>query len=142
MSNFDARDFAFSFTPPRTRAERIARIETVAALLDTAFIVPGTKFRFGVDGLVGLIPGVGDALTTAVSLWLVKEAHALGAPGHLIARMLANIGIDFAVGAVPVLGDAFDLIWKSNRRNLHLLRRHLEREGASRRQNPLPSARP
>jgi hypothetical protein len=129
MSTFGARDFAFSFAPPRTRAERIARLESVAALLDTAFVVPGTNFRFGFDGLVGLVPGVGDALTTAVSLWLVKEAHALGAPGHLIARMLANVGIDFAVGAVPVLGDAFDLIWKSNRRNLHLLRRHLEREG-------------
>ena len=71
MSSFDAHDFAFSFTPPRTRADRIARIETVATLLDTAFIVPGTNVRFGFDGVVGLVPGVGDALTTALSLWLV-----------------------------------------------------------------------
>ena len=92
------------------------------------FIIPGTNMRFGVDGLVGLIPGIGDALTTVISLWLVKEAHALGAPGHLVARMLGNIAIDGVVGAVPILGDAFDLVWKSNRRNMHLLRRHLDRE--------------
>ena len=128
MKTFKIRDFAFSFAAPRTRAQRIARIETVATLLDTAFGVPGTKFRFGFDGLVGLIPGVGDALTTAVSIWLVKEARVLGAPPQMIARMLANIGIDFAIGAVPLLGDAFDLFWKSNRRNLHLLRQHLARE--------------
>src|SRR5689334_25145980 len=128
MQTFETRDFAFSFAAPRTRAERIARIEKVATLLDTVFGIPGTKFRFGFDGLVGLIPGVGDALTTAISIWLVKEARALGAPPPLIARMLANIGIDFAVGAAPLLGDAFDLFWKSNRRNLHLLRQHLSRE--------------
>ena len=128
MASSDTRDFSFDLKPPRTRAERIARIEALAALLDTAFIIPGTNLRFGADALVGLIPGVGDALTTVISLWLVKEARALGAPGHLIARMLGNIAIDGVVGAVPLVGDAFDLVWKSNRRNLHLLRRHLERE--------------
>jgi hypothetical protein len=129
MANFQTRDFAFDFPArPRTREERIARIEALATLLDTAFIVPGTNLRFGFDALIGLVPGIGDAVTTAVSLWLVKEARALGAPGHLVARMLGNIAIDGVVGAVPFLGDAFDLVWKSNRRNLHLLRRHLERE--------------
>ena len=93
---------------------------------------PGTNLRFGFDALVGLVPGIGDALTTAMSLWLVKEAHALGAPQHLIVRMLGNIAIDGVVGAVPFLGDAFDLVWKSNRRNLHLLRRHIERESSRR----------
>ncbi len=130
MASFDSRDFAFDLSRPRTRAERIARIEALATLLDTAFIFPGTNFRFGVDALVGLVPGIGDALTTAVSLWLVKEARALGAPTHLVARMLGNIVIDGVVGAVPLVGDAFDLVWKSNRRNLYLLRRHLEREGS------------
>jgi hypothetical protein len=128
MARFDSRDFSFDLTPPRTRAERIARIEALAVLLDTAFIIPGTNFRFGVDVLVGLVPGIGDALTTAVSLWLVKEARALGAPTHLVVRMLGNIVIDGVVGAVPLVGDAFDLVWKSNRRNLHLLRQHLARE--------------
>lgn len=128
MASFDSRDFSFDLSRPRTRAERIARIEALAVLLDTAFIIPGTNFRFGVDVLVGLVPGIGDALTTAVSLWLVKEARALGAPTHLVVRMLGNIVIDGVVGAVPLVGDAFDLVWKSNRRNLHLLRKHIERQ--------------
>ncbi len=128
MASYDTRDFSFTFSAPRTRAQRIARIETLATMLDTAFIVPGTNFRFGFDGLIGLVPGIGDAVTTALSLWLVKEAHALGAPKHLIVRMLGNIAIDGVVGAVPLLGDAFDLVWKSNRRNMHLLRGHLDRE--------------
>lgn len=129
MASFYSRDFPFDISRPRTRAERIARIEALAVLLDTAFVFPGTNIRFGVDALVGLVPGVGDALTTAISLWLVKEARALGAPGHLVARMLGNIVIDGVIGAVPLVGDAFDLVWKSNRRNLHLLRKHIEREG-------------
>ena len=95
-------------------------------------VIPGTNLRFGFDALIGLVPGIGDAVTTAVSLWLVKEARALGAPAHLVARMLGNIAIDSVVGAVPLLGDAFDLVWKSNRRNLHLLRRHLEGKSSRR----------
>ncbi|MEA2993038.1 MAG: hypothetical protein QOD40_1958 [Alphaproteobacteria bacterium] len=133
MARYDTRDkFAdinFDLSRPRSRAERIARLDALAALLDTAFIIPGTDIRFGFDALVGLVPVVGDALTTAVSLWIVNEARALGAPGHLIARMLANVAIDGVVGAVPLLGDAFDVMWKSNRRNMLLLRRHLERQG-------------
>ncbi len=132
MTNFDTRDFSFDLSRPRTREERVARIEALASLLDTAFIIPGTNWRFGFDALIGLVPGIGDALTTALSVWLVKEAHALGAPAHLIARMLGNIAIDGVVGAVPLVGDAFDLVWKSNRRNLHLLRRHIEAERSRR----------
>jgi Domain of unknown function (DUF4112) len=132
MANFDTGDFSFDLSRPRTREERIARIEALASLLDTAFVIPGTNWRFGFDALIGLVPGIGDALTTALSVWLVKEAHALGAPAHLIARMLGNIAIDGVVGAVPLLGDAFDLVWKSNRRNLYLLRRHIEAERSRR----------
>jgi hypothetical protein len=130
MANFGTRDFALDFSRPRTREERIARVEALATLLDTALVVPGTNLRFGFDGLIGLVPGIGDAVTMAVSLWLVKEARALGAPAHLVARMLGNIAIDGVVGAVPIVGDAFDLVWKSNRRNLHLLRRHLQGENS------------
>jgi hypothetical protein len=132
MASFGNRDFLFNLSPPRTREERIARIETLAGLLDTALLVPGTNIRLGFDALIGLVPGIGDAVTAALSLWLVKEAHALGAPRHLIARMLGNIAIDSLAGAVPVLGDVFDVVWKSNRRNLHLLRRHLDRENPAR----------
>ena len=132
MANFEALDFSFDLSGPRTREERIARIESLASLLDTACIIPGTNLRFGFDAVVGLVPGIGDALTTALSLWLVKEARALGAPAHLIARMLGNIAIDGVAGAMPLLGDAFDLVWKSNRRNLYLLRRHIEAETSRR----------
>jgi hypothetical protein len=122
-------DSDLPYSRPLSRRERIARIEALAVLLDTAFVIPGTRLRFGIDGLIGLLPGIGDVLTTAVSLWLVKEARALGAPRHLIVRMLGNVALDGVVGAVPLVGDAFDLMWKSNRRNMRLLRRHLEREG-------------
>src|SRR3954470_17020342 len=131
MTSFETRDLAFNFTArPRTRAERIARIEMLATLLDTAFIVPGTSLRFGFDALIGLVPGIGDAVTTAVSLWLVEEARALGAPAHRVARLGANIAIDGGVGPGPCLGIAFALVWKSNRRNMHLLRRHLDGESS------------
>jgi len=129
MTTDRIQDIDLDFSRPHSHAERVARIEALAALLDTAFIIPGTSLRFGFDALVGLVPGIGDAVTTAVSLWIVKEARALGAPRHLIWRMLGNIALDGVVGAVPLVGDAFDLMWKSNRRNMQLLRRHLERDG-------------
>ena len=111
-----------------TREQRIARLEAIAKLLDVAFIVPGTNFRYGVDGLIGLIPVVGDIITTAISLWIVREARALGAPWHLTARMLANVAVDGAVGLVPVAGDAFDVMFRANVRNVRMLRRWLERQ--------------
>ncbi len=116
---------------PRTssRRETLARLEWLATLLDTAFVVPGTKIRFGFDALVGLVPGIGDALTTAVSLWIVHEAHKLSAPRELIARMIGNVALDGLVGAMPVFGDVFDVMWRSNRRNMRLLRAWMEREG-------------
>jgi len=118
----------FDVSRPQSRAERIARLDALANLLDTAFFVPGTNIRFGVDALIGLIPGIGDAVTTALSLYIVHEARQLGAPRHLIARMLANVALDGVVGAVPFLGDAFDVMWRANRRNMTLLRNHLDRE--------------
>ena len=92
------------------------------------FVIPGTNIRFGIDAMMGLVPGIGDAITTAMSLYIVHEARQLGAPRHLIARMLANVALDGVVGAVPFLGDAFDVMWRANRRNMTLLRNHLDRE--------------
>ena len=103
------------------------RLESIAALLDTAFLVPGTNIRFGLDGLIGLVPGIGDTLTTAMSCWLIYEAHQLGAPRQLITRMIGNVALDGFVGSVPLIGDAFDVMWRSNRRNMKLLREWLER---------------
>jgi hypothetical protein len=111
-----------------TREQRIARLDAIAKLLDVAFIVPGTNFRYGIDGLIGLIPVVGDIITTAISLWIVREARALGAPWHITARMLANVAVDGAVGLVPVAGDAFDVMFRANVRNVRMLKRWLDRQ--------------
>ncbi|MEA2904936.1 MAG: hypothetical protein QOI12_2323 [Alphaproteobacteria bacterium] len=113
---------SFDFRLGESRSERLARLDALAALLDTAFIIPGTNIRFGFDALVGLVPGIGDAVTTAISLYIVHEARQLGAPGHLIARMLGNVVVDGLVGSIPLLGDAFDVMWRSNVRNMRLLR--------------------
>jgi hypothetical protein len=118
---------ADGFPRSRSRRERIARIDALATLLDTAFILPGTNVRFGFDALIGLVPGIGDAVTTALSLYIVHEARQLGAPRHVIARMLANVMIDGLVGAVPLVGDAFDVVWRANRRNMRLLQDWLRR---------------
>jgi len=111
-----------------SRRERIERLDWLAMLLDTALVIPGTNVRFGLDALIGLVPGIGDAITTAVSLFIVHEAYQLGAPGHLIARMLGNVAIDGLFGSVPVVGDAFDVVWRANVRNVRLLREWLTRE--------------
>ena len=110
-----------------TREERLARIDALSRLLDTAFMIPGTNIRFGIDALIGLVPGIGDAITTIMALYIVSEARALGAPRLLIARMLANVALDGFVGAVPLVGDAFDVAFRANRRNMALLRGHLDR---------------
>lgn len=127
------REFGFEFGQASpfsnlTREQRIARIEAIAKLLDVAFILPGTNIRYGIDGLIGLIPVVGDIITTAISLWLVREARALGAPWHITARMLGNVALDGVVGLVPFAGDAFDVMFRANMRNVRLLRRWLEKQ--------------
>ena len=124
-------DFAHSTANPfseLTREQRLARFEALARLLDIAFILPGTKIRYGVDGIIRLIPVVGDVLAIAFSLWLVREARALGVPWHITTRMLANVAVDGVVGMVPLAGDAFDVLFRANMRNVRLLRRWLERQ--------------
>ncbi|AMA61612.1 hypothetical protein BCCGELA001_31535 [Bradyrhizobium sp. CCGE-LA001] len=124
------RDNPFAGNPfgNLTREQRIARLEAIAKLLDVAFILPGTNIRYGIDGLIGLIPVVGDIITTAISLWLVREARALGAPWYITARMLGNVAVDGVVGLVPFAGDAFDVMFRANMRNVRLLQRWLEKQ--------------
>ncbi len=111
-----------------TRAE-IERLDRLADLLDSRYRIPGLGVRFGLDSLIGLVPGVGDLAALGPSAYLVWRAHRLGADRGTLARMAANSGVDFAVGSVPVLGDLFDVGFKANRRNIELLKRHLgERE--------------
>jgi hypothetical protein len=112
-----------------SRQQRLARIDSLATLLDSAFVVPGTNIRFGLDAIVGLVPGIGDFVMSLVSLYIVHEARQLGAPAHLLVRMVANIAIDGIVGSAPLAGDIFDVMWRANRRNMALLYEHLRSEG-------------
>ncbi|WP_249147993.1 DUF4112 domain-containing protein [Bradyrhizobium jicamae] len=132
-SRFDGFHFDFRTSTANpfgnlTHEQRLVRLEAIARLLDVAFILPGTNIRYGIDGIIGLIPVIGDLITTAISLWLVREARALGAPWHITARMLANVAVDGVVGMVPVAGDAFDVMFRANIRNVRLLRRWLDKQ--------------
>jgi hypothetical protein len=111
--------------PPRGR--RGARLfddenlDLLSHVLDDWFRIPGTSFRFGIDGIVGLIPGVGDILGGVASCIIVLAAWFRGVPNITIARMVANVAIEVAFGTVPFVGDLFDIAWKANRRNYALL---------------------
>ena len=127
MNRARTTTFAFDLSSGLTREQRIARIDALATLMDTAFVLPGTEIRFGLDALIGLVPGIGDAISTAISLFVVSEARALGAPAWLIARMVGNVALDGVVGVVPLVGDVFDVAFRANRRNMALLRAHLDK---------------
>jgi hypothetical protein len=112
-----------------SRRAALDRLDMLATAFDTAFIVPGTNVRFGVESLLRLVPGIGDAAASMLSCYLLYEAHRLGVPRLLFARMLGNVLLEGAVGMVPVAGDAFDVFFRANRRNVALLRRHFARVG-------------
>ena len=100
-------------------------LQALEILLDEAFRIPGTGFRFGIDGLIGLVPGLGDALAGLLSLIIPVAAWSRGVPYITLLRMAVNLGIGVLIGTVPIFGDAFDIAWKPNRRNYLLLQRHL-----------------
>lgn len=107
------------------REDAIARITLVAKLMDSAFLVPGLNRRVGLDAVLGLVPGVGDALSAALSSYIIWEAHQLGLPRWKIARMVGNVAMDTAIGAIPFAGDVFDVFFKANERNLRIIHDHL-----------------
>ena len=111
------------------REQSLQRLEALAQLMDGAFVIPGTKLRVGLDAIIGLVPVAGDLLASLVSSYLIWEARQLGASRWLIGRMIANTTIDTLFGMVPVVGDAFDVLFRANIKNLALLRRHLEKKG-------------
>ncbi|MCC6493268.1 MAG: DUF4112 domain-containing protein [Pirellulales bacterium] len=102
-----------------------ADVEILARWLDSVFTLPGTKIRFGVDALAGLLPGAGDTLASLASLYILVAAHRAGASRVTLLRMGINIAVDLIVGAIPIAGDLFDVYFKSNQRHVGLLRRHL-----------------
>ncbi len=103
------------------------RIEALEQLLENAFVVPGLGMRVGLDAVLGLIPVAGDVIAAGLGLYLVWEAKNLGLPRWQLWRMAANVGVDTLIGAVPVAGDLFDFIYKSNTRNLRIVRKHLDK---------------
>jgi hypothetical protein len=104
---------------------RDSTLQSLEILLDEAFRIPGTSFRFGIDGIIGLVPGLGDVLAGLLSLVIPLAAWIRGVPYVTLLRMVINLGIGVLVGTIPIFGDIFDVAWKTNKRNYRLLTRHL-----------------
>lgn len=104
----------------------LGRLRTMARLLDNAIAIPGTRYRFGLDALIGLVPGIGDAIGAIFSTVIIFHAARAGAPRSTLFRMLGNVALDTVVGEIPLLGDLFDFGWKSNTKNIALLEEHLQ----------------
>lgn len=117
-----------------------ARVDRLARLLDRAIGIPGTGIRVGLDPLLGLVPGFGDFATGAISLYIILEAARLGVPSATLVRMLGNVAIDTFGGSVPLVGDLFDVAWKSNSKNVALLQDHVGRPTGARRASKLTIA--
>jgi hypothetical protein len=117
-------------------AASVARIEAISRLMDDLFEIPGTNVRVGLDAIIGLVPVVGDLISQVVSSYIIWEARQLGVSRFTMARMIANSAVDTVVGLVPFAGDAFDVAFRANRKNLALLKGHLEKHGHVRRTGP------
>lgn len=104
-----------------------ARLQALARWLDSAFRVPGTSIRIGADALLNVIPGAGTLVAKGLAAYLVLEARRLGVPRTTLLRMIGNVGIDFAISAIPVIGWFGDMFFRANSRNITLLMRHLDR---------------
>ena len=104
---------------------RLTHLRQLSNVLDTAIRIPGTSIRFGLDGLLGLVPGVGDVTTGLASVFVILTAARMGVPATVLGRMIMNVAIDSAVGVIPVLGDVFDIAWKANTRNVALTEQYM-----------------
>ena len=106
--------------------ETLARLKHLSYLLDSAFRIPVLGYRVGWDAVLGLVPGLGDAVGTLFSAYIVFEAARLGAPRNVLARMVYNVALEFIIGIIPIVGDLFDAVFKANIRNVRLLERALK----------------
>jgi len=111
--------------------QQVERLKILTRLLDNAFQIPGTRLRIGLDAIVGIIPGIGDAIGAVFSAFIVFQAARLGASRATLARMMGNVVLDTVVGEIPLLGDLFDAGWKANTKNMALLEAHLDRPEAT-----------
>lgn len=123
-----AVEFLSGLTSRMSHEERLEQARWLAGLMDDRYVVPGTRVRFGWDSILGLFPGLGDALTSIISLLIVHHAWQTGASPFTLARMIGNVAADFLLGSVPFVGDLFDVAFKANRRNARLLEQHLKRQ--------------
>jgi hypothetical protein len=110
-------------------------LDYIAALLDDIFRIPGTQIRFGLDALIGWVPGIGDAMAGIASFLIVFASWRRGAKSITLVRMIANVLLETAIGAIPVAGDIFHVVWKANRRNYRLLMREKQQPGANTRRD-------
>ena len=117
--------------------ERLRRLERLAVRMDSAFRIPVIGMRVGWDAIIGLIPGIGDALTFVPAAAIILEARRLGTRSHVLGRMIFNTVLDLVVGGIPILGDLFDAKFKSNRRNVAILRAHLADRGMAAHASPI-----
>jgi Domain of unknown function (DUF4112) len=136
-----AADFLRDMTAGMTHQQRLEQVRFIARMMDDRFTVPGTKLRFGFDSILGLFPGLGDAITSAISLLILHHAWHAGASPLTLARMFGNVGVDFLIGSVPLVGDLFDFAWKANRKNARLLEAHLHKQSAKRTVEIIPPRR-
>lgn len=109
-----------------THHKEIEKLEKLARLMDSQFGVPGTNIRMGLDSILGVIPGIGDTATMLVSVYIIHRARQHGAHPALLSRMGYNVFVDWLIGLVPFFGDIFDVGWKANKKNVELLKAHLE----------------
>ena len=104
----------------------ILKLEQLADLMDNQFVIPGTDIRVGLDAILGLVPGIGDTASMAVSGYIIHKAHQAGVHPFILSRMGWNVFVDWLIGLVPLVGDIFDVGFKANRRNIHLIRDHFK----------------
>lgn len=113
---------------PPEEFSQIEQLEVLAQLLDSAFTIPGTKINFGIDSLIGLIPVLGDTISLAISGFIMSYAKQINLPKHKVWQMRFNVFMDWLIGLVPFIGDAFDVGWKANKRNVKIMRDHIEKQ--------------
>jgi hypothetical protein len=126
---FGKANGAYTANTTPDEAVVLERLSALSRLLDHAFRIPGTDVRFGLDAVLGVIPGIGDLVTNLISAYLVLEARKLGLSRWDMTRMIGNIVVDVGVSSVPIAGDVFDLFWRANDKNMAILRDHLAQRG-------------
>jgi len=114
----------------RRQSEIEESLEKLSEYLDGLFQIPGTRWRFGLDAVIGLIPNFGDTLTTLVSFYILIAGVRYGVPKITLLRMAMNVAIDYVIGAIPLIGDVFDFFWKSNKRNIDLIKKRATKKDA------------